>query len=287
MRGKMNEIHDILSVFGSKVDNCDDYELYYRGFINCGWKDVPSVFRNDRLKRENLFVEQVVCNYPDVFSNAHTIDILTQLQHYGCPTRMLDVTSNFLVALFFACGGWEQVVDRKIFEENEYTDGLIRIYTVKKDKIKSIDSETVTLIANISRLEYTGKPFGELPWKCERDLGVWQTDDDLILKNAEDANDVVFVKTQLNNPRVRAQFGSFFLFGGLSKIEGIKHPDWLKQQIVTKKKIDMPHEYVMDEIKISAKHKKKILDDLKTFFGMSFQTLCPEKQDFIKTIANY
>lgn len=283
----MNEIHDILSVFGSKVNNCDDYELYYRGFINCEWRDEPSVFRNNRLKRENLFVEQVVCNYPDVFSNAHTIDILTQLQHYGGPTRMLDVTSNILVALFFACGGWEQVVDRKIFEENEYTDGLIRIYTVKKDKINSIDSETVTLIANISRLEYTGKPFGELPWKCERDLGVWQTDDDLILKNAEDANDVVFVKTQLNNPRVRAQFGSFFLFGGLSGIEGIKCPDCLRQQHITKMKLEMPHRYVMDEIKIPANYKKKIINDLKTYFGMSFQTLCPEKQDFIKTIANY
>ena len=280
----MNEIKNILYNLECKVNNCDGYELYYRGFINCAWEDVPSVFRNDRLKRENLFVEQVVCNYD--FSNAHTIDILTQLQHYGCPTRMLDVSSNFLVALFFSCGGWDQVIDRKTFEENEYTDGLIRIYKVGKDKIKSIDSETVALIANISRLEYTDKPFGELPWKCERDLGVWQTDDDLILRNADDANSVVFVKTQLNNPRVRAQFGSFFLFGGLSGIEGIKSPERLKQQHVTKMKLEMPHRYVMDEIKIPANYKKKILNDLKTYFGMSFQTLCPEKQDFIKTIAN-
>lgn len=282
----MNEIKNILYNLECKVNNCDGYELYYRGFINCAWEDVPSVFRNDRLKRENLFVEQVVCNYPDDFSNAHTIDILTQLQHYGCPTRMLDVTSNFLVALFFACGGWEQVVDRKVFEENEYTDGLIRIYRVEKDNTKSIDSETVTLIANISRLKYTGETFGELPWKCERDLGVWQTDDDLIKRNAKDANSVILVKTQLNNPRVRAQFGSFFLFGGLSGIEGIKSPERLKQQHVTKMKLEMPHRYVMDEIKIPANYKKKILNDLKTYFGMSFQTLCPEKQDFIKTIAN-
>ena len=282
----MNEIKNILYNLECKVNNCDGYELYYRGFINCAWEDVPSVFRNDRLKRENLFVEQVVCNYPDDFSNAHTIDILTQLQHYGCPTRMLDVTSNFLVALFFACGGWEQVVDRKVFEENEYTDGLIWIYRVEKDNTKSIDSETVTLIANISRLKYTGETFGELPWKCERDLGVWQTDDDLIKRNAKDANSVILVTTQLNNPRVRAQFGSFFLFGGLSGIEGIKSPERLKQQHVTKMKLEMPHRYVMDEIKIPANYKKKILNDLKTYFGMSFQTLCPEKQDFIKTIAN-
>lgn len=283
----MNEINSILSELGCKVNSCDDYELYYRGFINCTWKDEPAIFRNDNLKRENLFVEQVVCNYPDEFSNAHTIDILTQLQHYGCPTRMLDVTSNFLVALFFACGGWEQVVDKKAFEENEYTDGLIRIYKVGKDKIKSIDSETVTLIANISRLEYTGKTFGELPWKCERDLGVWQTDDDLVSRNAEDANSVIFVKTQLNNPRIRAQFGSFFLFGGLSGIEGIECPDCLRHKPVTKKNWEMPYKYVKTEIRIPAKYKKGILNDLKTYFGISYQTLCPEKQDFIKTIVNY
>lgn len=282
----MNEINNIVSELGRKVNNSEGYELYYRGFINCAWKDEPSIFRKDSLKRENLFVEQVVCNYPDEFSNAHTIDILTQLQHYGCPTRMLDVTSNFLVALFFACGGWEQVDNKKTFEENEYSDGLIRIYRVEKDTIKSIDSETVTLIANISRLKYTDETFGKLPWKCERDLGVWQTDDDLILWNAEDANSVIFVKTQLNNPRVRAQFGSFFLFGGLSGIEGIKCPDYLRKQNVTKMKLDMPHEYVKEEIKVPAKYKKKILNDLKTYFGMSYQMLCPEKQDFIKTIAN-
>ena len=283
----MREINNILSELGRKVNNIEGYELYYRGFINCAWKDEPSIFRNNHLKRENLFVEQVVCNYPDEFSNAHTIDILTQLQHYECPTRMLDVTSNFLVALFFACGGWEQVVDKKTFEDYESTEGLVRIYKVKKDKIKSIDSETVTLIANISRLEYTDEPFGELSWKCERDLGVWQTDGDLILKNAKDANSVIFVKTQLNNPRIRAQFGSFFLFGGLSGIEGIKCPDCLRNQNVTKMKLEMPYEYVKEEIKIPAKYKKIILNDLKTFLGMSFQTLCPEKQDFIKTIKNY
>lgn len=283
----MNEINNILSTLGRKVtNNSKGNEIYYRGFINCTWKDEPAIYRS-HLERENLFVEKAVCNYPDEFSNAHTIDILTQLQHYGCPTRMLDVTSNFLVALFFACGGLEQVVDKKALEENEYTDGLIRIYKVGKDKIKSIDSETVTLIANISRLEYTGKTFGELPWKCERDLGVWQTDDDLVVQNAEDANSVIFVKTQLNNPRIRAQFGSFFLFGGLDGIKGIKCAHCLRSQKVTKSKLDLQSKYLMDGIKIPANNKKKILNDLKTFFGISYQILCPEKQDFIKTIVNY
>ena len=283
----MNEINNILSTLGRIVtNNSKGYELYYRGCINCTWKDEPAIYRG-HLERENLFVEKAVCNYPDEFSNAHTIDILTQLQHYGCPTRMLDVTSNFLVALFFACGGWEEIVVREQLEKNKNTDGTIHIYKVKEDEIKSIDSETVTLISNISRLKYSGADFGELPWKCERDLGVWQTDDDLVLQNAKDVNSVIFVKTRQNNPRVRAQFGSFFLFGGLDGIKGIECAHCLRSRKVTKKRLDLPKDYVMDEIKIPANYKEKIRNDLKTYFGISYQTLCPEKQDFIKTIVNY
>ena len=86
---------------------------------------------------------------------------------------------------------------------------------VKNEDVKSIDSETVTLLSNIARLKDEDK-FGLLPWLCEKDLGVWQSDEDQIKQNAQDVNSVVLVKTKLNNPRIRAQYGSFFLFGYLS-----------------------------------------------------------------------
>lgn len=44
------------------------------------------------------------------------LEILADLRHYGCSTSLIDFTSNFLVALWFACGGYEK---DKIKEDGE------------------------------------------------------------------------------------------------------------------------------------------------------------------------
>jgi hypothetical protein len=271
---------NVLNDLSRKLLAIDDeeYEIVYRGFEDATWDDTPYLFRNPNfLKKEKDFVEEVIRNFPDEFSSAHTIDILTQLQHYECPTRMLDVTSNFLVALFFACGGWRK--DKKSDAKN----AAVKIYKVKKNDVKSIDSETVTTIANIARMK-DGDAFGMLPWICEKDWGMWQSDDDQFVQNAKDVNSVILVKTRLNNPRVRAQFGEFFLFGGLNGIEGINCASCLRNINVRKKIIPMPKEYIVSDILIPKQDHETILKLLDKCFKISLTTLCPEKQDFIKNL---
>ncbi|MCQ2234890.1 MAG: FRG domain-containing protein [Paludibacteraceae bacterium] len=252
----------------------EDCEICYRGVYDDSWLDRPSLFRGDRLSKEKDALEEIVRHYPDEFASAHTVDILTQMQHYECPTRMLDVTSNFLVALFFACGGWDKVRNPNAL--NQKCPGEVRIYKVKKDNVKSIDSETVTLISNIARLK-DGDQFGQLAWICEKDWGVWQKDDDLKERNRKDVNRVVLVKTRLNNPRVRAQSGEFFLFGGLDGIER-------DYQEIRKRVLDLPEEYLTSKILIRANEKEEILSDLEKYCGISYSSLCPEKHDFIMTV---
>lgn len=57
------------------------------------------------LEHEADFIETACRILPNVFKRELLpIDLLACLQHYGVPTRLLDVTSNALAALCFACG---------------------------------------------------------------------------------------------------------------------------------------------------------------------------------------
>lgn len=41
------------------------------------------------------------------------LEILADLRHYGHPTSLMDFTSNFLIALWFACGGYDEHFSQK------------------------------------------------------------------------------------------------------------------------------------------------------------------------------
>lgn len=93
------------TIFTYKIKSMEDYlshiEKYkgthlFRGQANCLWPITPSLFRNDLAQEPNILQS----NIKELSGNI--VSEIFKLQHYGKPTRLIDLTISIYSALFFA-----------------------------------------------------------------------------------------------------------------------------------------------------------------------------------------
>ncbi len=127
------------------------YNFFYRGHYSKSYSLVPSVFRGSNWNNEHYYYHEMILRCPEHFQNSRHLDRLVKMQHYGCPTRLLDVTSNPLVALYFACKNFSV----NLTDEKE--DGEVTIFAVPQDEILFFDSDRALILSCLSKFNPSNK----------------------------------------------------------------------------------------------------------------------------------
>lgn len=137
--GKITSIENYLSEIGKiQIKN----NVFYRGHSDKNFELTPSIYRKEYfIKNEHLIYRETISKVPYDFNGKSTIESLVLMQHYGIPTRILDLTTNALVALYFAC------------IDNKDKDGEVIIFDIPKESTCYFDSDRVTILANLAKCD--------------------------------------------------------------------------------------------------------------------------------------
>ena len=212
------------------------------------------------IKNENRLFKDIIARSPSDFKDCNsTFEKLVKMQHYSLPTRLLDITSNPLVALFFACSDEKQM----------YEDGELYRFEIKENDLKYYDSDTVSVVSNIARRPYDfsiqsikGLANSAFNNKDEIQYLLHEIRSEKphfsAVIDSKHIEMVFCVKPKLDNPRIIRQEGAFFIFG-----------------ISDNKTQCAKFDFVYESYIISKSEKQKILNQLEAL-GINESTLFPE-----------
>ena len=126
--------------------NPNTHTAFFRGHANKVWKLEPGLLRNDGyIENEHLMYRTIIAQQTSEFSTCTSaLDYLVKMQHYGLPTRLLDLTTNPLIALYFAC-------EYQAYSTSNKETGEIIVLNVPTISIKHYDSDTISILANIAK----------------------------------------------------------------------------------------------------------------------------------------
>ncbi len=160
---------------------------WFRGQANASWPLLPGLYRG---KIDSLFERELMRDF-SLYSrpllrdtNSNVLEQMFVMQHYGLPTRLLDWTEGYLVALYFAVTDYISDHDAAVFVLDPWR-------------------------LNSAAIKHRSVPTIQYPGLSRYSLG----DPHVRVARQVKANMPVAVRPPHNSERIRAQSGVFTIHG--------------------------------------------------------------------------
>ena len=125
---RLSKVLEIIREIAEKSASAD---YIYRGERKHYGKVSSNLYREyvDKIEAEHFDIEIVqkeILDKAKQYTQETDVEILAELQHYGGKTNLIDFTTDYNIALFFACDGSYNEDGRVIFKGIEAIEELVK-----------------------------------------------------------------------------------------------------------------------------------------------------------------
>lgn len=239
------------------------HNIFFRGHASKEWHLQAGIFRNKNINEHDCFKAASNRCWTEV-SSFTNLEKLIYFQHFGLLTRLLDVTSNPLIALYFAC--------QEYTKNGEYKDGQVRYGSCERFDIKMVN-----IIADIVANYDLEKIYPSENW-LQRLAEFYK------LKKGDVLGEMLsvpyYIEAPYNSSRITAQRGNLLMTPLIKKISSdyilVKEYDFdnanVNNSMFGEKNVVIKHE-----------NKKNILDELRKV-GIDEYSIFPDTSHLMSAI---
>lgn len=256
----MDEAHDV-STYLSIIDRLGADGRFFRGQLSKYDTIKPSISRDGYLIHESdIFYESIKLKESDFNSLTTPLQKLSKLQHYGVPTRLIDVTIDPLIALYFAVENIDDSSDSMVYIYSNDSYGFEDEHTRILSLLPLVPNPSIDLLKIEYLTQFKEEVSSEKVSMC--------VSNPIFIEHCDELK--VF------NERLYCQKGTFFLCGNcINEDDSIGNELKSLDSINPVRRIKIPYEY-----------KKQVKDELDSKYNVSKLTIYPELTSLADYIKN-